>query len=134
MECMVRNPASRRYNRRLFVTMGAYVAVLFTVVWYLKHAHPTGFLLYFLAVLPALPILAVILVVGLYLMEEKDEFQRTVLIQSMLWSIALTLSTTTIWGFLEMFAQTFPFQPYLTFPLFWFYVGVTTPFLKRRYR
>lgn len=134
MDCMPNNPATRRYTRRFFSTMGAYVIVILSVVWYLKHAHPTGPLLYLLAVLPAVPILGVILVVGLYLVEEKDEFQRTVLIQSMLWSIAFTLATTTVWGFLELFAGTVAFQPYLAFPLFWFFVGVATPFLKRRYR
>ena len=134
MDCMPKNPATRRYTRRFFATMAAYVVIILLVVWLIKHFHPTGPLLYILAVLPSVPILGVILVVGLYLVEEKDEFQRNVLIQSMLWSIAFTLATTTVWGFLQDFAGTIGFQPYLAFPLFWFFVGVATPFLKRRYR
>jgi hypothetical protein len=134
MDCMPKNPAARRYTQRFFTTISAYVVVLLSVVWCIKHLRPTGPVLYLLAVLPAVPILGVILVVGLYLVEEKDEFQRNVLIQSMLWSIALKLATTTVWGFLQMFAGTIAFQPYLAFPLFWFFAGVATPFLKRRYR
>ena len=134
MQCMPNNSAARRYTRRFSASMSAYVAIIVSVAFYLKHAHPTGPLLYLLALMPALPILCVILVVGLYLVEEKDEFQRNVLIQSMLWSIGLTLAITTVWGFLQLFAGTVAFEPYLAFPLFWFFVGVTTPFLKRRYR
>ena len=37
--------------------------------------------------LPAIPIIGIIAVVGLYLAEEKDEFQRNLLIQSMLWGL-----------------------------------------------
>jgi hypothetical protein len=134
MNCLPATPAARRYTIRFFTAMAAYVIALFSVAWYVPRFHPTGALVYSLAVMPAIPILAVIVVVGLYLAEEKDEFQRTVLVQSMLWSIGLTLATTTVWGFLEAFANVIHFQPYLAFPLFWFFVGVSTPFLKMRYR
>ncbi len=134
MNCLPKNAAARRYNYRSIAAWIAYVPILLTVVWYLKHHHPHGSLLYTLAVLPAVPLLAIIFVVGLYLVEEKDEFERNVLMQSMLCAIGLTLATTTVWGFLEDFAGTMGFQPYLAFPLFWFFVGVTTPFLRRRYR
>jgi hypothetical protein len=87
-----------------------------------------------LAVLPALPLIASIVVWGLYLLEEQDEFQRNVLIQSMLWGIALTLGVLTAWGFLELFVPVPHFQLYLAYPLFAFFVGVSTPLLKRRYR
>jgi len=73
-------------------------------------------------------------VVGLYLAEEKDEFQRTVLIQSMLWGMGATLAVTSVWGFLENFVQVAHFDLYLVFPLFCFFVGVFTPLVKARYR
>ena len=134
MSCLPASPAARRYNVRFFIAMGIYVIATFCVARYIHSIHPGGALVYILAVLPAVPILAVIVIIGMYLAEEKDKFQRTVLIQSMLWSIGLTLATTTVWGFLEIFAGIVHFQPYLAFPLFWFFVGVVSPFLKRRYR
>lgn len=134
MTCLPNNPAARRYTRRFFASMAFYVVALVFAVWYFKHFHPAGVMAYTLAVLPAIPLIAVIAIVGLYLAEEQDEFQRTVLIQSMLWSIGATLATTTVWGFLESFLDVLHFQPYLAFPLFWFFVGVVTPILKRSYR
>lgn len=134
MNCLPTTPASRRYTQRFIPVMAAYVITLFFAAWYIPRFHPTGGLVYVIAVLPAIPIIGVIAVIGLYLAEEKDEFQRSVLIQSMLWGMGLTLATTTVWGFLENFAKTVGFQPYLTFPLFCFFFGVITPFIKRRYR
>ena len=42
---------------------------------------------------------------GRFLAAEKDEFQRNVLIQCLLGGIGGTLTTTTIWGYLEDFAH-----------------------------
>lgn len=134
MTCFPTSAAGRRYTSRFFPVMAMYVITLFFAAWYIPRFHPSGPLVYAIAVLPAIPIIGIIAVVGLYLAEEKDEFQRTVLVQSMLWSMGLTLATTTVWGFLENFANTVHFQPYLAFPLFWFFVGVVTPFVKSRYR
>jgi uncharacterized YccA/Bax inhibitor family protein len=134
MNCQYASPAARRYHRRFIPTVIAYVLILIAVAWYVPRFHPPSPLTYFLAILPAIPIIGIVAIVGFYLAEEQDEFQRTVLIQSMLWSIGLTLSTTTVWGFLEIFAAIPHFQPYLAFPLFWFFVGLATPILKWRYR
>ena len=128
------NPAVRRYIWRFSGAMLLYVVFLCIAVWEFTHRHPTGVLAYLLAVLPSIPIVGGLVVVGLYLGEEKDEFQRTVLVQSMLWAIGATLAVTTVWGFLENFVQVVHFDLYLVFPLFWFFVGVFTPALKARYR
>jgi|SRR5271165_3335554 len=134
MICNTNNLATRRYLWRFLPTMGLYVAFLFTAVWVFSRYHPTGVLAYALAVLPALPIIGVIVVVGLYLSEEKDEFQRTVLIQSMIWGIGVTLAITTVWGFLEDFVNVPHMQPYLVFPIYCALSGIFTPILKARYR
>jgi hypothetical protein len=132
--CVPNNAAARRYTRRFLLTMCAYGAALVFDVWYFTRFHPAGAGAYILAVLPALPIVGVIVVVGLYLADEQDEFQRTILVQSMLWAIGATLAVTTVWGFLENFTGVRHLQPYLIFPLFWFFVGVATPLLKAKYR
>ena len=134
MLCATSSPTQRRYTYRLFAVMAVYVAFTFLAVWAFKHIHPTGVLAYLLAVLPSLPIIASIVVAGLYLAEEKDEFQRTVLSQAMIWSIGTTLAFTTVWGFLENFVHVPHFDLYLVFPFFCFCVGIATPALKARYR
>lgn len=134
MNCFPKNAAQRRYLWRFGPTMGLYMAFLFTTVLVVKHGHPSGAALYALALLPALPILAALVIVGMYLIEEPDEFERTVMVQSMLWSIGGVLGLTTVWGFLEMFAPVAHLQPFWLFPLFWFLVGVSAPLVRWRYR
>ena len=68
--------AMRRYMLRFIPAMLAYVVVLTGSILTFEHLRPTGPLLWVVAVAPALPIIAVIAIMGLYLMEEADEFQR----------------------------------------------------------
>jgi hypothetical protein len=134
MICTVPSPAVKRYNFRFIVLMLVYAAFLIPAVWAFKHVHPTGLLAYALAILPSLPIIAGLAVSALYLAEEKDEFQRAVLTQSMLWGIGVILTATTVWGFLENFLLVPRMDLYLVFPLFCFVVGIVSPILKARYR
>ncbi len=134
MGCLQKNPATRRYLQRFISTMVAYVVVLLFVEWFVHRFHPTGALLYGLATLPAVPIIGVIVVVGLYLVEEKDEFQRNLLIQSMLWGLGAIMALTTVWGFLQIFTHIHRFQPFMTFPLFWCFQAIAVGTLQRKYR
>jgi hypothetical protein len=134
MNCLQQNSATRRYLIRFVSTIAAYAVALLFADWALHRFHPTGWLLYALAVLPAIPIIGVIVVVGLYLAEEKDEFQRNLLIQSMLWGLGGILSLTSVWGWLQLYAHVHPFQPFMTFPLFWMFQGIATAALRWRYR
>jgi hypothetical protein len=114
--------------------MLAYIALLVVVSLYFHRLHPTGPVAYLLAVLPALAIIGQIVVVGIYLVEEKDEFQRNLFIQALLWGLGGVLALTSTWGMLETFTHIEHFQPTWTFTTFWLCVGVSTPFLMRRYR
>ena len=134
MNFLPNNEASRRYTRRFLISMVWYLLLSFSTIWALSRFHPSGALAYALAALPAMPTVAVIAIVGLYLAEEKDEFQRDMLVQAMLWALGATLATTTVWGFLEALLHVRHLQPYFVFPLFWFFVGLVTPVLKWRYR
>jgi hypothetical protein len=40
---------------------------------------------------------------GLYVVEETDEYLRVLMIRQTLWASAFALSIATIWGFLESF-------------------------------
>ena len=134
MGCLQTNPAVRRYFYRFVPTMTAYAVALLIAEWAIHRFHPRGALLYGLAVLPAVPIIGIIVIVGLYLAEEKDEFQRNLLIQLMLWGLGGILSLTSVWGWLQLYAHVHPFQPFMTFPLFWMFQGIATAALRWRYR
>lgn len=126
--------AAKRYLMRFFPAIGAYVAVLFASTWIIKHLAPHGPLLWGLAIAPALPIIAVIAIMGLYLIEETDEFVRAMLVQSMLWGIGVTLAGCTAWGFLEN-VDLAPHLPlYLVFPIFCGAMGLAQPLVRWRYR
>ncbi|WP_425993773.1 hypothetical protein [Caulobacter sp. DWR1-3-2b1] len=126
--------AGRRYIARFFTAMLAYVGVLCGSLWAIRNLEPTGPLLWILAIAPAIPVIAVIAIMGLYLIEETDEFIRSVLIQSMLWGVGITLSACTAWGFLEN-AEVVPHIPlYLVFPIFCGSFGIAQPFVGRRYQ
>lgn len=93
-------PAGRRYLRRFFPSMIAYVVALFACIWAIKMWQPTGPALVVLSVLPALPVLAVIAVMGLYLIEETDEYLRQRIAASMLFGTGVLLAATTVYAFL----------------------------------
>jgi hypothetical protein len=134
MICSTNNPAQRRFFWRFAIAMLLYVLLLVPAVWGFVHYHLTGALAYALAVLPSLPILGMLAVVGLYLAEENDEFLRNMQIQSLLGGIGGTLAVVSVWGFLENFTQVRHLDLYLVYPLFWVFVGISTVVVKLRYR
>ncbi len=134
MECTGKNTAVRHYLVRFAMAMLSYIVLLAAVDLVVRKLRPHAVVLYGVSVLPALPIIAMILIVGIYLREEKDEFQRDLFLQELLWGLGGTMAVTTVWGFLERFAHIVHFQPMWTFPLFWVIAGFSVPFLSRKYR
>jgi uncharacterized membrane protein len=134
MRCLPYTKAGRRYTARLAVTMFFYLIFLFLAVWTFRHLHPTGFIVYLLAVLPALPLVASLAVVGLYIAEETDEFERSILVESMLWGLGGTLSVATVWGFLSDFANAPRLSTFYVYIFFWIFMGISQPFIRRRYQ
>lgn len=111
------NPAQRRYLRRFFPAMGGYVLLLMLSTWAIRVHAPTGLPLFVLSLLPALPLVAAIGVMGLYLVEERDEFIRSRLVTAMIGGLGVMLAITTVWGFLENGGAVAHFPTYLAFPL-----------------
>ena len=127
-------PVMKRYRRRLAVAMVAYSLVLVGSLSLLRGHKLTGPLLWIVAAAPAIPILGVLVVMGLYLKEEPDEFERAVHVEAMLWGLGAVLAVTTVWGFLSN-AQVIPAPPlFLVFPLFCLAWGFSQPFIRRRYQ
>jgi hypothetical protein len=134
MQCSPTTKAGRRYVYRLAPTMALYLLFLFIAQWIFHHLHPTGLVVYLLAVLPALPLIGSLAIVGLYIAEESDEFERSIIVQSMLWGFGGTLAVTTIWGFLEEFAKAPHISTFYVYIFFWIFMGISQPFIRRRYR
>jgi hypothetical protein len=134
MNCRPQNKAQRRYMARFWVMMSLYVICLLSITWLFKHHPPTGPMAYVLAALPSLPIIGVLAIIGLYIAEETDEFERSILIQSQLWGMGATLAITSFWGFLELFVPVSHLPAYVTAVIYWTCVGLATPFIRLRYR
>jgi len=115
---MKQNPAQRRYMWRFLPTMASYVVLLFGSNFLVDKWHPGGILLVALAVLPALPLIATIVVLGLYLAEERDEYLRRQMVIAMLFGLAALLSVATVWGFLQVAELVGSPPTFLAFP-FW---------------
>ena len=97
------NAAQRRYNGRVIVAALAYAVLLIGEQYTLRHGHVSAAGGYALAVLPSLPIIAIFVLVGRYLIEEQDEYVRMLRVREMLWAMGFTMSCATIWGFLDNF-------------------------------
>ena len=82
-------------------SMAVYVVALLSDVWLFKHHTPQSLAKYFLAILPALPLVAVVASLGAYLAEETDEYQRALMVEAILWGTGGTLVIASVWGFLE---------------------------------
>lgn len=134
MLCSIKNPAQRRYVIRMWIS--AALCVLFSVVAALifRLCHPHGLVSYPVAILPALPIMGALIYTGVYLAEEKDEFQRNLLVQSLLGGTGGILAATTAWGYMEDFAHAPHMDPIWVYPLFWVFAGISYVLVKARYR
>jgi hypothetical protein len=95
--------AQRRYNKRVIVLSLAYAVTLLGATYAFKHHLLSGPVAYVAAALPALPLIGVFAAIGLYLVEEQDEYVRMLMIRQTLWASGFALSIATVWGFLESF-------------------------------
>jgi hypothetical protein len=100
---MIRSSAWMRYNWRVVGLSVLYSVFFIAAVYGFKHNLIPGPLRYFVAILPALPIIGIFGAIGRYLVEEQDEYVRMLMVRQTLWASALTLSVATVWGFLDNF-------------------------------
>lgn len=98
---MVKSPAHRRYVMRVFVAMAGYVATLFLAEMLIDDGGLTGPLAWLVALLPGLCVASVFWAIGRLLIEETDEYLRSLLVRQMLVATGLTMVIATIYGFLE---------------------------------
>ena len=97
-------PAQRVYNRRVLVLSAGYAVLLMGSVYAFRHGLVHGPVAWLAATLPALPIIGVFVAIGRYLVDERDEYVRMLMVRQTLWASGFALSIATLWGFLESFA------------------------------
>jgi hypothetical protein len=132
--CETSTPASKRYQRRVMVTMAAYLVVLFAAIFVVKHVHPHGWVLYTISVVPALPVLAMLGSMGLYLQEEKDEYIRLMTMRSLVVGTAALLTVIVVGDFLRAISGAAPLAPFASFVTFFLAFGAAQAVQKMRNR
>ena len=120
-----RNMAQRRYLFRFMPLMVSYALILIGVSAAQRHGTIAGATLGVMSVLPAIPLVGVSIVMGMYLHEERDEFIRNRLVMAMLGGTGLLLAATTIWGFLENNGVVGHPPTFLVFPFWCGAMGIT---------
>jgi hypothetical protein len=100
---MAKSKAIGRYNRRVIILSLIYAAALIGAVYGFKHQLLSGPVAWIVAILPALPIIGMLVVIGRYLTEETDEYLRDMMVRQALIATGFALSISTAWGFLENF-------------------------------
>ena len=110
------SPAQRTYVRRFIPLMMGYILLLFAAVWLGKVYRPDGIAAVALAILPALPLIGVVWAMGRLIVDETDEYQRSLTIRQFLFATGFMLSVTSVWGFLESSGQV----PHL--PMYWAFI------------
>jgi len=110
------NVAQRAYQRRAIPLMIAYVAALALAIILHERLAPTGPIAVALAILPALPLIGVVWALGRLLVEEQDEYLRSLHVRQFMIATGFMLVVTCIWGFLETFALV----PHL--PMYWAFI------------
>ncbi len=97
------NRAASRYLFGIMATSFAYVLGLGIAMWTFRNLDPSVGLTWLLAMLPIVPILAMIYVMGRYVVEERDEYLRHRAIMASLVGLGFVLAIGSFWGFLETF-------------------------------
>lgn len=122
--CSNRTRAARRYVQRMGAVALVYLGTVWVITRYIHQHHPTGAKLFVLAAVPAFDIVAMLVVVGIYLREEVDEFKRHQLIVSILWAVGFTLALMAFVDFLRSYQSIAAPRPFMEFTVFWISMAV----------
>ena len=122
---MAQSVARRRYVSRVFVAMVGYVATLLLAEILIDDRGLTGPLAWLVALLPGLCVASVFWAIGRLLIEETDEYRRSLLVRQMLVATGLTMVVATIYGFLENYGLVPHIAAFYLAILFFFGLGVS---------
>ncbi len=101
---MAMSLAQRRYSMAVLGCSAGYAsAVIGAVIYFKNHPDTRSVAAYVAAIVPALLVIGIFVAIGRYLLEERDEFVRMLMVRQTLIASGLALSLATLWGFLESF-------------------------------
>jgi len=113
---------SSKPNRRFIVRLGSSATVLLLSVGAARHLVGQelvgGPLAWVLALIPGLAGIGIFYAYGMLIIEQKDEFIRTLVVRQFIIATGIALSFATVWGFLEHFGFVAHINPNF-FPLAW---------------
>jgi hypothetical protein len=104
--------------------MSLYMVILFSCLKLVKTAPMHGWLLYLVALLPAVPVIAVLASLGRYLQEETDEYLRMLATRSLLVGSGALLGTIVANDFLRLIAHSAALSPFVCFAVFFVAFGL----------
>lgn len=97
------SPAVVRYTKGIAASSLLYVLGLGLAITLDRRMELEGAMAFLVALMPVIPILWMIYVMGRYLAEEQDEYLRHRAMIASLAGLGLVLATGSFWGFLETF-------------------------------
>lgn len=118
------NPARRRYVWRVAAAMSLYLLTLLVANYAIDDLDIGGASAVLIVSLPALCVAALFWALGRLLVEERDEYLRSLLVRQMLVASGFSLTVATFWGFLEDFGLGPDFTGWYVAPLFFFGLGI----------
>jgi hypothetical protein len=121
---------SKQFVKEFVLVMGLYGLLLPLSLWKI-HGGVSGVGKFIWAILPALPLLALIAVIAREI-ARMDEFQQRVHVMSLGVTLAITGALTTLWGFLEI-AGLPPISIIYVFPFTVSSWGIINCLIFRRY-
>lgn len=121
---MIRSPAHRRYVWRVAAAMTGYLITLFAAEYLIDQNGLAGPWAWVVAFLPGLCVASVFWALARLLIEEKDEYLRSLMVRQMLMATGLTLTVATIYGFLENYGLVGHVDAFYAAILYFFGLGV----------
>ena len=114
---VARNPAYRRYARRIAASGATYLFGIWLAVVLLDKHAPVSVGAVAIALLPGLAVVGMIWAVARLLVELDDEYLRMIEIRKALIGSGFALSVASVWGILELFTQIPRLEVFWMFPI-----------------
>ena len=118
----------QKYKIRALLYMGAYIALnLAAITGAFDDMKPRGAWGFSLVV--AAPVIGHIWTFLVW-MRDSDEFVRAITAKRFIVATGVTLAISSIWGFMELYANAPHVSAAMVYPLLWASFGVVSPFIR----
>lgn len=128
---MNQDQVQKRYFRELYLSIAAYVVVLFTSISILKKFEFSGVIQSIIALTPVVPIIFIIIAI-MRGIKDSDELQQKVQLNAIMFSAVTTGLITFSYGLLEGVGFP-PFPTIWVLPMMFMFWGFSLGFFWKRY-